>query len=107
MNALWDPILSALLASDTHPEPATRTTAAQILDLALTAAAHDSDWQALVPVIRRIHAGETDPSTLLPGLDDLDTQIAQRCLDLLAGTLTIDPDAWRTLDSAPNSDLEE
>jgi hypothetical protein len=48
-------------------------------------------------VLRRIHAGETDPATLLSGLDHIDAQIAQRALGLLAGTLTVDPDAWRTL----------
>jgi hypothetical protein len=94
---LWDPVLSALRASLTHPDQATRITAAQTLDQALTATAQDTDWQALVPVLRRIQAGETDPATLLPGLDPIDTQIAQRALDLLAGTLTVDPDAWHTL----------
>src|SRR5262249_37271513 len=95
--ALWDPVLSALRASLTHPDQAVRTTAAQALDQVLTAAAQDTRWQALVPVLRRIHTGETDPATLLPGLDHIGTQTAQRALDMLAGTLTVDPDAWHTL----------
>jgi hypothetical protein len=34
------------------------------------------DWRALVAVLRRILAGERDPMTLLPGLDDTDVVIA-------------------------------
>jgi hypothetical protein len=40
-------------------------------------------------------ARQRDPDTLLAGLDDIDTAITRRALAVLAGTATVDPDAWR------------
>jgi hypothetical protein len=90
----WDPVLSALHAATSHSDPATRDAATHTLNHTLTTHAQRPDWQGLVAVLRRIHAGERD-STLTDGLDPVDTAITRRALDLLAGTTTIDPDAWR------------
>jgi len=101
--AAWDPVLSALHAAISHPDPATRDAATRILNHALTTRGQYPDWQALVAVLRRIHAGDRDP-TLTDGLDPVDTEITRRALDLLAGTTTIDPDAWRTLTTDTGTD---
>ena len=99
----WDLVLSALHAAISHPDPATRDAATRILNHALTTRGQYPDWQALVAVLRRIHAGERE-LTLTDGLDDVDTEITRRALDLLAGTTTIDPDAWRTLTTDTGTD---
>lgn len=46
------------------------------------------------------------PDGMLQGLDDIDTTIARRALDVLDGTATINSDAWRTLtdDAADGQD---
>ncbi len=87
--AAWEPALSALHAAATDPEARTA------LDALLAPVADTEDWRVLVAVLRRIHDGERDPATLLPGLDDIDTAIARRALDVLDGTATVDADAWR------------
>jgi len=92
----WEPVLSALHAAISHSDPATRDAASDTLNHALTTRGQHPDWQGLVAVLRRIHAGDRDP-TLTDGLDEIDTVITRRALNLLAGTTTIDPDAWRTL----------
>ena len=89
-------MLSALHAAISHSDPATRDAASDTLHQALTTRGQHPDWQGLVAVLRRIHAGDRDP-TLTDGLDEIDTVITRRALNLLAGTTTIDPDAWRTL----------
>ncbi|MBA2696295.1 MAG: hypothetical protein H0U62_10795, partial [Actinobacteria bacterium] len=99
----WDPVLSALHTAISHPDPATRDAATDTLNQALTALEQDPYWQALVAVLRRIHAGDRD-STLTDGLDPVDTAITRRALDLLAGTITIDPDAWHTLTTDAGTD---
>jgi len=91
----WEPVLSALHAAISHSDPATRDAATHILNYALTTLEQQPKWQGLVAVLRRIHAGERE-LTLIDGLDPVDTEITRRALDLLAGTTTIDPDAWRT-----------
>ncbi|MDQ2707392.1 MAG: ATP-binding protein, partial [Actinomycetota bacterium] len=102
--ARWDPVLSALHTSLHHPDATTRAAATHTLNQALTAGAQQPDWQALVPVLRRIHAGDRDPTTLTDALDPIDTAITQRALDLLNGQHDIDPDAWRTLtDTTPEN----
>jgi tetratricopeptide (TPR) repeat protein len=95
----WDPVLSALDTAASHPDPDTRHAANQALDGALTAREQQAEWQALTAVLRRIHTGERGPATLLPGLDPIDTAIAQRTLDHLNGNpnLGIHPDAWHSL----------
>ncbi len=99
----WEPVLSALHAATSHPDPATRDAATDTLNHALTTLDQDPDWHALVAVLRRIHAGERNP-TLTDGLGPVDTAITRRALDLLAGTTTIDPDAWHTLTADAGSD---
>ena len=61
-------------------------------------------------MLRRIHNGERDPKTLLPGLDEIEAAITQRVLAYLAGNpdIGIDPDAWRTLtDTKDDTDSGE
>jgi len=99
----WEPVLSALHAAISHSDPAIRDAATRILNHALTTLEQGSDWQGLVAVLRRIHAGERD-STLTDGLGPVDTAITRRALDLLAGTTMIDPDAWRTLTTDTGTD---
>jgi len=99
----WEPVLSALHAAISHSDPATRDAATRILNHVLTTLEQGSDWQGLVAVLRRIHAGERDP-TLTDGLGPVDTAITRRALDLLAGTTMIDPDAWRTLTTDTGTD---
>ncbi|MDQ2707394.1 MAG: CHAT domain-containing protein [Actinomycetota bacterium] len=102
--ARWDSVLSALHTSLHHPDPTTRAAATHTLNHALTTRAQQPDWQALVLVLRRIHAGDRDPATLTDGLDPIDTAITQRALDLLNDQLDIDPDAWRTLTDTDEPD---
>jgi tetratricopeptide (TPR) repeat protein len=99
----WEPVLSALHAAISHSDPAIRDAATDTLNHALTTLDQQSDWQGLVAVLRRIHAGERNP-TLTDGLGPVDTAITRRALDLLAGTTTIDPDAWHTPTTDTGSD---
>jgi len=99
----WDPVLSALHTAISHSDPATRDAATDTLNHTLTTRGQQSDWQGLVAVLRRIHAGERE-LTLIDGLDPVDTAITRRALDLLAGTITVDPDAWRTLTTDTGTD---
>jgi tetratricopeptide (TPR) repeat protein len=93
----WEPVLSALHTAATNPDPDTRAAAATALTAVLDRFADSDDWAALAAVLRRVHTGERDPDVLLGGLDDIDTAIVRRALDILTGTATIDPDAWHTL----------
>ncbi len=102
--ARWEPVLSALHTSLHHPDPTTRAAATHTLNQVLTALGQQPDWQALVPVLRRIHAGDRDPTTLTDALDPIHTAITQRALDLLNGQLDIDPDTWRTLTDTDEPD---
>jgi tetratricopeptide (TPR) repeat protein len=95
--AEWEPVVSALHVTLTDADAHRRGEAAARLATVLDANADTDDWRALVAVLRRILAGERDPDTLLAGLDDIDTAITRHALDLLAGTVTVDPDAWHTL----------
>ena len=82
----------------------------QGVDQILSTDEQSSDWQALTEVLRRIHNGERDPKTLLPGLDEIEAAITQRVLAYLAGNpdIGIDPDAWRTLtDTKDDTDSGE
>jgi len=93
-----EPVLSALHAAASHPDPATRDAASDTFHHALTTLDQQPEWQGLVAVLRRIHAGERE-LTLTDGLNPLATEITRCALDLLAGSITIpiDPDAWHTL----------
>jgi hypothetical protein len=93
-------VLSALHTAATNPDPDTCAAAAIALTAVLDRFADSDDWRALAGVLRRVHTGERDPDVLLDGLDDIDTAIVRRALDILTGTATIDPDAWH----APTDD---
>jgi tetratricopeptide (TPR) repeat protein len=90
----WEPVLSALHTAAADPDPDTRVAAATILAAALEPFADSDDWRALAAVLRRIHTGERDPDVLL---DEIDTAIVRRALDVLTGAATVDPNAWHTL----------
>ena len=98
--AAWEPVVSALHGTLADADPHRRDAGSGRLSAELDRYADTDDWRALVAVLRRIQAGERDPHVLLVGLDDIDTAIARRALDVLAGTTTVDPDAWRTLISS-------
>jgi tetratricopeptide (TPR) repeat protein len=91
--AAWEPVLSALHTAATEPDPDTRVAAATALTAVLDGFADSDDLRALAAVLRRIHTGERDPDVLLDGLDEIDTAIVRRALDILTGTATIDPNA--------------
>src|SRR5688500_9385905 len=46
--------------------------------------------------LRRIGAGGHDPH-LAAGLDPIDTAVARRALDVIAGTTPVEPGAWHAL----------
>ena len=87
----WDPVIAALLAARSGS-----ARAGAEFDKELTYYPISEDWSALVGVLRRLRAGETDPD-LLAGLDEIDTAIASRALDALTGRVTIPPGLWRAL----------
>ncbi|HEX5405796.1 MAG TPA: hypothetical protein VFX16_26270 [Pseudonocardiaceae bacterium] len=89
---VWEPIVSALLAV-LHDSP---DVTGEDVNQVLTAAEEQPDWQELVPVLRRIQAGEEDPA-LAENLNPVDTAIVRRTLGALAGTVEVDPEAWRVL----------
>jgi hypothetical protein len=103
--AAWEPALSALHSAVTDPDADARTDAATTLTAVLDA--NTEAWRTLVAVLGRIRAGERDPEVLLAGLDDMDTAIARRALDVLAGTATVDPDAWRRLTAEPGGEQDQ
>jgi hypothetical protein len=105
--AVWDPVLSALYTSLHHDDPDTRHAAADVLDQTLTPLGDEPDWQRLVAVLRRIHAGERDPDTLTHGLDTTGTTITRRALDILTGRITLSPDTWHTLTTSPADTADE
>lgn len=88
----WEPVVSALHAA---ADPA--SDAAAVLDVELDRYADTDEWRHLVAALRHIQEGERDPDALLPGLDEFDTAIVRRALDVLSGTAPVDPDAWRAL----------
>jgi tetratricopeptide (TPR) repeat protein len=93
----WASVLSALHTAATDPDPDTRAAAAATLTAVLDGFADSNDWRTLAAVLRHIHTGERDPGVLLDGLDEIDTAIAHRALDVLTGAATIDPNAWHAL----------
>jgi tetratricopeptide (TPR) repeat protein len=74
----WEPVIAAVVAAASGD-----TDTAADLDPVLTDLQDNPDWSTLVPVLRRILAGERGPD-LLTGLDPVDTAIAGRTLDALA-----------------------
>ncbi|SDL49850.1 CHAT domain-containing protein [Geodermatophilus siccatus] len=82
----WEPVLAAVAAA-TGGNQAAQEEVTKFLD----DFPDDSDWAALVQVLRRILAGERDPDILLPDLDPADTAIVTRLLDALAGRVHLQP----------------
>jgi CHAT domain len=75
----WEPVIAAIAA-------VCKVGQASPADLAgfLDEQAKQPDWTALIPVLRRILAGERDEPTLLAGLDEIDTAIARETLSRIA-----------------------
>ena len=92
----WEPVLSALHTAVTDPDPDSRAAAGTALTAELDRYADSDDWRALAAVLGRVHAVDAERDVLLDGLDDIDSAITRRALDVLAGTATVDPDAWHT-----------
>jgi hypothetical protein len=92
---VWEPIVSAVLAV----RRSSADLAAADVEQLLSTAEQQPEWQELVPVLRRIQAGEDDPA-LVDNLNPVDTAIVRRALDALAGTADVDPAAWRQLTEA-------
>jgi hypothetical protein len=80
----WEPVLAALVAAVEGDNEAS-----DLLVQFLDQSAEHTDWAQLVDRLRRIHAGERDPTRLLPGLDDIDTAVTQRALDAIAGRVQL------------------
>ncbi len=93
----WDPVLAALHAALLHPDTTTRHQAGEALAAVLASATNSPDWRSLVDVLRRILAGDRDLDALVTGLDQIDTAITRRALDVLAGTVALDLGSWRSL----------
>jgi hypothetical protein len=93
--ASWDPVISAILAARSGDAQA-----AAALDSELARYHNSPDWAVLANVLARIRDGDTSPS-LLQGLDEIDTAIAARALDALAGNTTIPPELWPAIPARP------
>jgi hypothetical protein len=81
--ALWEPVISALLASHYGD-----TTSSEMLDHYLASQRDSSDWASLVRVLIRVKAGDLHHPDLMAGLDEADTAIISRALEVLAGRST-------------------
>jgi tetratricopeptide (TPR) repeat protein len=88
----WDPVLAGLVAANGGDPQA-----AQAVQQALATRGQRADWTTLAAVLGRVLAGERDQQLLLDGLDPVDTAIAQRALDALAGRVQLDPASWQAL----------
>lgn len=86
--AEWDPVTAALLAEMNGPHEASPR-----IDRELTRCETTREWSALVPVLRRVRAGERHPD--LTGLDEIDTSIIMRALDVLSGRTAVPVGLWR------------
>lgn len=93
--ALWEPIISALVAAH-GPEPDPE--AAAVLGDTLAELRQQYAWRELVPVLTRIQAGPYYHSDQTIGfLDPISAMVAERAKAALAGTVAVDPTAWRAL----------
>jgi hypothetical protein len=81
--ALWEPAISALLAAHYGD-----TAAAAALDQYLASWTGSPDWVSLTDVLGRIKAGDRYDPNLMAGLDEADTAIATRALDVIAERAT-------------------
>jgi hypothetical protein len=77
----WNDVIRAVVAACEGNAQA----AAQLAPF-LDEMSQQDDWRKLVAVLRRILAGERDPMTLFPGLDDTDVVIVGDVLRGLAGS---------------------
>jgi cold shock protein len=82
--AQWEPAISALVAAGYGD-----AWASAALDQYLGSWADSTDWAALARVLARIKGGDRYDPNLLAGLDEVDTAIATRALDALAGKVTV------------------
>jgi CHAT domain len=89
--AWWEPVLAGIVAANGGDPQA-----AEAVEQALATRGQKADWAALAAVLGRILAGERDQQ-LLDGLDPIDTAIAGRALDALAGRVQLDPAGWQAL----------
>src|SRR5664280_599976 len=80
----WEPVLAAI-----HAAAGGDQGALQQVDGVLDRYADTEEWAALAGVLRRVLAGDRDPETLLADLDPVDTAIATRLLDALAGRVQL------------------
>ena len=88
-GAVWEPVLSALVA-------AARGNTAAAVKLRQHLAALDRlspQFAPLTAILRRIHDGEQGPA-LLTGLGPLDVMVAARALKALTGEATIPAELW-------------
>lgn len=85
-QAMWEPAICALVAAEYGDA---RASAA--LNKYLGSWEDSTDWAALASVLARIKAGDRHDPDLLTGLDGIDTVIAARALDALAGKVTVSP----------------
>lgn len=76
----WTPVIAEIVAAANGDREITTT-----LEPHLDQLGSQDDWAALVPVLRRIIAGERDDA-LLTGLDPIDTAIVREVLTRLGGT---------------------
>jgi hypothetical protein len=101
----WAPVISALAATitdqptgTTSPDGAAsedlRQAAGAFLTKALDLYADTQDWAALAAALRRVQAGERDPTALSAGLDEIDAAILHRALAAVDGSDPIDPTLW-------------
>jgi hypothetical protein len=65
--------------------------AARALGRALERLARSADWTDLVAAIRRLLGGERGERSLGAGLDDIDTAILRRILDVIEGRAVLEP----------------
>jgi cold shock protein len=85
-QAMWEPAICALVAAEYGDA---RASAA--LDRYLGSWEDSTDWAALASMLARIKAGDRHDPNLLAGLDGVDTVIATRALDALAGRVAVSP----------------
>ena len=97
----WLPVISDIVAAASGE----REVSAELNRL-LDQLAGTSDWAALVAVLRRILAGERDPSQLtadLSAMDAIDSAIVDQVLAGLAGQHSEQLEAWRARKVADRS----
>jgi hypothetical protein len=90
--AACEPFIAAMLARDGF--------VSEMLDSYLARYAQSVHRPALGEALTQIHHGRRDPG-ITSGLDEIETMIATRALDALAGRVTIPRDLWPAMAIAP------